>query len=166
MPLWPGQPGRCQPATDHSRAARKPPVTSAYFAATHIDADASFAIDQLSDISAVGRWALGSMDFVATAQPGVWRGQSLFDGSACFVQITSHPALGLIDYLVGSLDDRGLRVSVRVVPAASGSGCTAAMTTWRAANLGDADWARSCRAHDVEVLLFKAQIETAWTAPR
>lgn len=145
-------------------------MTLAHFAATRIDTPASFALAQLSDIVAVGRWALGSMEFIATSVPEVWQGRSLFDGSDCFVDIRAHPDLGLIDYHVGSMMQRLPRVSIRVSAGEDcGIGeaaCMAAMTTWRVGHGDDEGWIRTCRAHDLEVLLFKAQIETTWNAAR
>jgi hypothetical protein len=143
-------------------------VTFAHFAATHIDTTASFAMAQLSDVASLGQWALGSMDFVATSDGNVWRGRSLFDGSDCFVEIRAYPDLGLVDYHVGSLQMRIPRVSIRIVPGdtlgSDDACCIATMTTWRADHVDDDGWIRTCRAHDLEVLLFKAQIETAWNA--
>ena len=125
---------------------------------------------QLSDAVAVGRWALGSMNVIATPVQGIWHGRSLFDGSDCFFEIRAHHEHGLVDYHVGSMALRLPRVSIRVTPGETRGmehdDCTAAMTTWRAAGLDHEGWLRTCRAHDVEVLLFKAQIETAWNSTR
>ncbi|MDT8853955.1 hypothetical protein RNZ50_02695 [Paracoccaceae bacterium Fryx2] len=138
-------------------------MTVAYLASTRIDAPLSFVWTHLTDARRVGRWALGSMDF-QPAGPGLWRGQSLFDGSEAIVEVRPHRALGLIDYHVGTLEARVPRVSIRAVAGGDwgqDAGCTlAAMSTWRAGWMDDARWARTCTTHDLEVLLFKAQIET------
>ena len=61
---------------------------------------------------------------------------------------------------------RYLSPTARVTPGAHwGLGrdtCLAAMTTWRASWMDDARWQRTCTAHELEVLLFKAQIEADW----
>lgn len=38
------------------------------------------------------------------------------------------------------------------------------MTTWRADWMDDERWNRTCKTHELEVLLFKSQIETDWNA--
>jgi hypothetical protein len=136
----------------------------AHLASVRIDVPANFAFERLSDGHALGRWALGSMGLEPAGQPGIWRGHSLFDGSEAIVEIVAHPELGLIDYHVGDLDVRSPRIAIRVTPGPDwGLGqdaCLAAMTTWRVQWMDDARWARTCTTHELEVLLFKAQIET------
>ena len=38
------------------------------------------------------------------------------------------------------------------------------MTTWRAGWMDDARWLRTVKSHELEVLLFRAQIESDWKA--
>lgn len=140
-------------------------MSPAHLASVRIGAPAEFALDRLADPHALGRWALGSMDFRPVGE-GLWERASLFDGTTSLVEIVAFPELGLIDYHVGSREARVPRVSVRVVKGAdwglSDRECMAALTTWRAGWMDDARWHRTQRTHEVEVLLFKAQIETAW----
>lgn len=142
-------------------------MSHAHLASTRIDTPANFALTRLADARAVGRWALGSMDFEPLGE-GLWQGVSLFDGSTSIVEIVLHRDLGLIDYHVGSREQRVPRVSIRVTSGADwGMGadrCIAAMTTWRAGWMDDERWRRTCVTHETEVLLFKAQIETAWNS--
>lgn len=142
----------------------------AHTASTAVDAPLDFVFAQLSDPKRLGRWTLGSMDYEPTAVDGVHVGTSLFDGSRHAVEIRPHRDLAMIDYLVGDLEKRITRVSIRLVAGAewglSETSCIAAMTTWRAAFMDDARWARTCNTHALEVLLFKEQIETAWADGR
>lgn len=141
------------------------PIGPAHLASVRIDAPIDFAFARLCDGAEVGRWALGSMGLAPTATPGVLRGTSLFDGGESLVRISAHPALWLVDYFVG-LAAPEPRISIRLSPGAAwdmgAATCLAAMTTWRPAAMEDWRWARTCTTHELEVLLFKAQIETDW----
>ena len=143
-------------------------MSSAHTASAIVDAPLDFAFSQLSDPVRLGRWTLGSMDYQPSGVEGVHIGTSLFDGSKSLVEIRPHRELGMIDYLVGSLERRIPRVSIRLVAGAewglADSACIAAMTTWRAAFMNDERWARTRATHELEVLLFKEQIETEWKA--
>lgn len=145
-------------------------MTHAHLASVRLDVPADHAFAALSDGRRLGRWALGSMDLDPTGEPGVWRGASLFDGSEAVVEIRPHPALGLIDFHLGPAGARVPRVSIRVTPGPDWGlppdSCLVAMTTWRAGWMDDARWDRTRTTHELEVLLFKAQIETAWKAAR
>lgn len=139
---------------------------TAHLAAVHIDAPFAFVFDALSDGHRLGRWALGSMDLQPVAEPGLWRGTSLFDGTPAEVEIRPHRALGLIDFYLGPAGARVPRVSIRVVDGADwgrpDDSAMVAMTTWRAAWMDEDRWTRTCKTHELEVLLFKSQIETAF----
>lgn len=143
-------------------------MSHAHLASVRIDAPLAFAFAQLTDIAAMGRWALGSMDFQPTATARVHVGTSLFDGARTFVEIRANEDAGLIDYLVGTEKERLPRISIRLTEGTHWGEpkdtCLAAMSTWRAAWMDDARWARTCTTHETEVLLFRAQIETAWAA--
>lgn len=144
-------------------------MSHAHLAAAQIDAPADFALTQLADARAIGRWTLGSMDFTPLGD-GLWQGTSLFDGATSIVEIVAHRALGLIDYHVGTAEARVPRISIRVTPGPDwglrADQCLAAMTTWRAGWMEDDRWERTRKTHEVEALLFKAQIETAWRQAR
>ncbi|MCB1448218.1 MAG: hypothetical protein KDJ87_21170 [Rhizobiaceae bacterium] len=143
-------------------------MSAAHTASAIVDAPLDFVFSQLSDPAHLGRWTLGSMDYQPSGVADVHIGTSLFDGSKSMVEIRPYRALGMIDYLVGSLEKRIPRVSIRLVAGAEWSlpeaSCIAAMTTWRAAFMTDERWARTRATHELEVLLFKEQIETQWKA--
>ncbi len=143
-------------------------MSHAHLASVRVDAPAGFAFSHLSDGRKLGRWTLGSMDLVPAEEPGLWRGASLFDGAPAEVEIRPHPALGLIDFHLGPAGARVPRVSIRVTPGPDWGlpeqSCLVAMTTWRAGWMDDGRWERTRKTHELEVLLFKAQIETDWSA--
>lgn len=145
-------------------------MSVAHTASAIVDAPLEFVFAQLSDAGRLGRWTLGSMDYRPSGVAGVHIGTSLFDGSKSMVEIRPHPPLGIIDYLVGDLERRIPRVSIRLVAGAewglAEQSCIAAMTTWRAAFMSDERWSRTRTTHELEVLLFKEQIETEWKADR
>jgi len=136
----------------------------AHQAATLVDVPAAFALDRLAAAEFVGGWALGSMDLVQVA-PGVWRGQSLFDGSDAHVEIRAHPELGLIDFAVGTAEHRAPRIFIRVTPGPvigrDAGCCLVTLHALRAAGADDARWNRTCTAHETEILLIRAQLERA-----
>ncbi|MBX9455203.1 MAG: hypothetical protein KL863_03785 [Rhizobium sp.] len=145
-------------------------MSPAHTASTIVDAPLDVVFAQLCDPARLGRWTLGSMDYQPSGVAGVHVGTSLFDGATSLVEIRPAPELGIIDYLVGSLEKRIPRVSIRLVAGPDwglpDTSCIAAMTTWRAAFMTDERWARTRTTHELEVLLFKEQIETDWKAGR
>ena len=143
-------------------------MTFAHQASVQVEAPADFVFAQLSDGHKLGRWALGSMDLRPAGEPGLLRGVSLFDGAPHDVEIRPHASIGLIDFHVGPSGARVPRISIRVTPGRDwgldeGS-CLVAMSTWRAGWMDSSRWERTCKTHELEVLLFKAQIETDWNA--
>jgi len=139
----------------------------AHQAAARVAVPSDFAFEQLSDAGFVGRWALGSMGLEPIGE-GVFRGRSLFDGSEAFVEIRAEPALGLIDFHVGTEKARQPRIFMRLTPGpVLGMGAGECLVTLHALRAGDAPddrWARTCLTHEAEILLIKAQLEAAWAA--
>lgn len=137
-----------------------------HHACVRVGVPAGFAFAQLSSADCVGRWALGSMQLTATDNERVFKGVSLFDGSDAFVEIEPHPQQLLIDFHVGDAVVRSPRISIRVVSGeAVGHGpdaCIVSMSALRALSMSEERWQRTCVTHQLEVLLFKEQIETAY----
>jgi hypothetical protein len=137
----------------------------AHTTAALVSVPAGFALAQLADARFVGGWSLGSMHLAEVA-PGVYRGISMFDGSAAHVDIRPRPDLGLIDFGVGTLESRMPRIFIRVTPGdvlGHGDGaCLLTLTALRAAGADPARWSRTCNTHEAEILLIKAQLETAF----
>ena len=126
---------------------------------------AEFAFARLSEAEFIGGWSLGSMG-LAPVGGGVFRGVSLFDGSEAFVEILPQPGLGLIDFAVGTRAARSPRIAIRVAdggPLRHGDGvCIVTLSALRAATSDDERWQKTCTTHETEILLIKAQLETAW----
>lgn len=138
----------------------------AHIASTVVTVPAGFALDRLSDAGFVGGWSLGSMGLTLVA-PGVFRGISMFDGSEAFVDVRLQRDVGLIDFGVGTAEQRVPRIFVRVTPGtvlghADGK-CLITMIALRMADSEADRWARTCTTHETEILLIKAQLEAAYT---
>lgn len=136
-----------------------------HMAAALVDVPASFAFAHLSDAALVGGWSLGSMNLRAVA-PDVYEGDSLFDGGAAYVEIRPTPSLGLIDFSVGTREARVPRISIRVsagdMLGYGANVCHVALAATRPAATPDDSWKRTCTTHETEILLIKAQLETAF----
>jgi hypothetical protein len=137
----------------------------AHMTSRPVSVPSDFAFTRLSCGEFVGGWALGSMGLELIG-PGVWRGRSLFDGSDAHVEILARAELGIIDYAVGSAEQRSPRIFIRVTPGdVLGLGsdcCLVTLHALRSAAADDARWARTCTAHETEILLIKAQLERAF----
>ena len=137
----------------------------AHIASALVGVPAEFAFGRLADAAFVGGWSLGSMGLTEVAA-GVYRGVSMFDGSLAHVDIRPQPALGLIDFGVGTAEMRVPRIFIRVTPGpvlGHGAGeCLVTMTALRAAGSGAETWARTCSTHETEILLIRAQLEAAF----
>lgn len=137
-------------------------------ASARVAVPADFAFARLRSPDFVGGWALGSMDLRPSGAAGVFEGRSLFDGSAAHVEILACPERLLIDYAVGTLEARSPRISMRITPGAHTGGaeetCTVVLIALRAEGAPAERWARTCAAHETEILLVKGQLETAWAA--
>lgn len=136
----------------------------AHTAASMVQSPARFAFDCLASAAFVGGWSLGSMD-LQPVRDGLYRGRSLFDGSDAFVEIRPNPDLGLIDFAVGSAKRRDPRIFIRVTPGdvlgLDRACCLVSLHALRSGHATDAAWARTCTTHEAEILLIKAQLETA-----
>jgi hypothetical protein len=137
-------------------------TTLAHMTTQLVAAPAEAAFAYLRDPLKLGRWSLGCFDTAATETPGLYTGRSLFDGGTGWYRIDA--AGSVIDYLVGTPQHLVRRVCVRIMPGtdlgyADGT-CLVTLTAWRPADMDEPRWARLCAAHEVEILLIKAQIES------
>lgn len=142
----------------------------AHQAASWISVPATFAFRRLADPQFIGGWSLGSMGLVPTGKPDIFEGRSTFDGSSTCVRIAPYDDLGLIDYYVGTDDDLYPRINIRVsdgprIGAAIGT-CLVVLTALRALNANPENWTRTCTCHEVEILLIRSQLETAYDRER
>jgi hypothetical protein len=135
----------------------------AHACTTLVEVGAETAFAFLADPKALGGWTLGCWD--ASVDPtGRFYGVSLFSGDETWGRVDADPARLLIDYLVGSRQDRlARRISARVVPGpATGrpeSVCLVTLTAWRGAAMDDVTWRQLVAAHEAELVLIKGQLE-------
>lgn len=127
-----------------------------------IDVTASAAFDFMADPLTLGSWSLGCMN--VTAEQGLYRGTSMFDGSTAWVRIVPHREQLLIDYHVGSPGSLKPRISARIVPGEfcdlPSSQCYVSLLAWRLGGMTDARWKQLCDTHEAEMWLIKAKLES------
>lgn len=122
----------------------------------------------LSTVPGMSRWILGLWNCRET-QPGLFTGESLFDGATGFVRLQVDTARGLVDYLVGATPDSlepRIRASViagALLGHAPGT-CVVTLEAWRTGDMSDERWARLMHTHETEIELIRAQLAAA--APR
>ena len=125
-------------------------------------AEAAFAY--LRDPERVGRWSLGCFDTATTGTPGLYSGRSLFDDTSGWFRIDTDAARAVIDYLVGTPQKLVRRISARIMSGPElgydSRTCLVTLTAWRPVEMDDERWARLCAAHEAEIFLIKAQIES------
>jgi hypothetical protein len=129
-----------------------------------VAAPAEVAFAYLRDPIALGRWSLGCFATEATDTPGLYTGRSLFDGGAGWFRVDADAAALSIDYLVGTPEHLVRRICARIIPGPdlghADATCLVTLTAWRPATMDNARWERLCVAHEAEILLIKAQLET------
>jgi hypothetical protein len=134
----------------------------AHCATTLVGVAADRAYAFLVDPAALGRWSLGCMDLVDVGG-GIYRGRSLFDGGEGFLSIDGDPQRRVVDYHVGTLQERAPRICARVVPGPvcglAPSECYVSLLAWRSTSMDEARWHRLCASHAAEIWLIKAQLE-------
>ena len=90
---------------------------------------------------------------------------SLYDGARGWFRIDADRARHIVDYHVGDAASQVPRVAARVIPGPvcglPATSCYVTLTAWRVAGMDDDRWSRLCAAHEAEIWLIKAQIETA-----
>jgi hypothetical protein len=121
------------------------------------------AFRYLADPVKLGLWALGCFDTQPTGTDGLFKGTSLFDGSAAWFRIETDPKRFLIDYHVGDSKQQLPRISTRIVPGPNygqdAEHCMVSMMAWRTSDMSDHRWQRLCATHDAEILMIQAQLE-------
>ncbi len=125
-------------------------------------------IAHLSTAPGMSRWILGLWNCRET-QPGLFTGDSLFDGATGWVRVQVDAARGLVDYLVGATPESLLpRIRASVIAGESlghaPGTCVVTLEAWRTGDMGDERWARLTHTHETEIELIRAQLAAA--APR
>lgn len=136
----------------------------AHCATALVEVDASEAFDFLADPLMLGTWSLGCMRTGPTQSPALFTGYSQYDNSQVWFEVAAHRELLLIDYRVGTPDSLAPRISARVIPAAAcdleSDQCYVTLLAWRSAQMSLARWQQLCTAHEAEIWLIKARLES------
>ena len=132
-------------------------------ATAEVAVDAKTAFLFMADGIKQGRWALGSWDR-RQVEEDLFVGTSLFDGQETWVRISADPEQLLIDYFVGRSPDSLLpRNSARIIPGPvtkrDEKSCLITLMTWRAADVTDDAWERTCVTHETELFIIKGLLE-------
>ena len=135
----------------------------AHAATVLVEVPAETAFAYVADGLKQADWTLGSWNREQVGN-GLFRGTSLFDGSATYVRIDAEPERLLVDYWVGPDRDSLLRVnSARVVPGPAvghpEGTCLVTLTKWRTPSQSDDEWERCCVTFDTEVHMIKGRLE-------
>jgi hypothetical protein len=130
-----------------------------------IEVEAEVAFQFLADPLQLGRWSLGCFETKSTGSAGLYSGVSLYDGTRASFSIDADRTRYIIDYHLGDISAQVPRISARVIPGTvcglGPSCCYVTLTAWRTVGMDDDRWARLRSAHEAEIWLIKAQIETA-----
>jgi len=142
------------------------PLALSHCVTAHVAAEADAAFRFLADPLALGGWSLGCMRTRPDGTDGLHTGESLFDGAQGWFRIDADPDRLTVDYAVGRAEALRTRISARVLrPEAlelpRGS-CYVTLVAWRPAAMPADRWRRLCAAHETEILLIKAQIESGY----
>ena len=132
-------------------------------------ANVAQALAHLSTQAGMSRWVLGLWNCRELA-PGLFQGESLFDGGTGFVRVRVRLGVeltdGTVDYGVGAQPDTlSWRIRASVVAGdalghAPGS-CLVTLQARRTGNMDDERWARLVHSHETEIELIRAQLATA-----
>lgn len=122
------------------------------------------ALAHLSSVAGMRRWNLGLWNCRET-EPGLYTGESLFDGARGWLRVQADPARGLVDYLVGPDPERlapRIRASVQAGDTLGhgADSCVVSLQAWRTADMSDARWQRLAQTHETEIELICSQLES------
>ncbi len=113
----------------------------------------------------MSRWTLGLWNTREVA-PGLYAGESLFDGASGLVQVSVDEVRGVVDYAVGASREslvpriRATVIAGEALGHAAGT-CVVTLIAWRTAAMDDERWARLAASHEVEIDLIRGQLEAA-----
>ncbi len=131
-------------------------------AARLCQADVPTALAHLSTQAGMSRWVLGLWN-CREVEPGLFQGESLFDGAGGWVRVVVDATRGQVDYLVGAnpqtLAPR-IRAFVTAGPALGHAAGTSLVTlqAWRTGDMADERWQRLMTTHETEIELIRAQL--------
>ncbi|MEY4711978.1 MAG: hypothetical protein RIS88_1428 [Pseudomonadota bacterium] len=125
-------------------------------------ADVLTALAHLSTQSGMSRWVLGLWN-CREVEPGLFQGESLFDGAGGWVRVVVDAARGQVDYWVGATPQAlAPRIRAHVAggetlghPAGT---CLVTLLAWRTGDMADERWQRLMTTHETEIELIRAQL--------
>ncbi|WP_293853237.1 hypothetical protein [uncultured Alsobacter sp.] len=142
------------------------PAALSHCATAHVMAEADAAFRFMADPIALGGWSLGCMRTRPDGDDGLHTGESLFDGGRGWFRIQADPERLTVDYGLGTPQALAWRIAAQVVRpercALPAGTCYVSLIAWRPAGMADERWRRLCSAHETEILLIKAQIESGY----
>jgi hypothetical protein len=123
------------------------------------------ALEHLSTQHGMSRWNLGLRQ-CREVEPGLFRGESLFDGGVGWVRVTVDAGRGRVEYGVGrSADALVPRIHAEVIDGArlghAAGTCLVTLHAWRPGGMSDERWQRLVHTHETEIELIRAQLEAA-----
>jgi hypothetical protein len=138
---------------------------SAHTASRLCHAAVATALRHLTTPPGLSRWALGLWN-CREVEPGLFTGESLFDGAVAWVRIVRLAGADAVDYHVGATPDRLLpRIHARVIdgpllghPAGT---CVVSLLAWQPADMPEERWRRLVVSHETEIELIQAQLAGA-----
>jgi len=120
------------------------------------------ALAHLSSAAGMQRWNLGLWN-CREVEPGLFTGESLFDGTAGWVRVVTEAQRGVIDYLIGA-DPHSLTPRIRASVIAgevlgyAAASCVITLEAWRTATMPQDRWRRLMQTHETEIDLICAQL--------
>ena len=141
------------------------PASLVHATARLVRCTAQAALRHLSTAAGMARWTLGMTNCRESGEPGLFVGESLHDGSTGLVRVRVDAGGGLVDYAVGARADAlvsRIRATVQPGPALGHAEdlCMVTLLAWRIAGMDDARWRRLINAHEAEMDLVQAQLQT------
>ena len=128
-----------------------------------VSVHAQTAFDIMSDGIKQGQWAWGSWQR-QEVEPGLFVGNSIFDGKPTYVRLHADPSLLQVDYEVGR--DPGamqFRNMSRVIPGPllghGETSCVITLLTWRLKSQSDEAWLQMSTVHEAEMFLIRGLLE-------
>jgi hypothetical protein len=120
------------------------------------------ALAHLSTRVGMSRWILGLWN-CREVSPGLFQGESLFDGASGWVRVNVDAERAQVDYLVGATVEslvpriRAYVIAGETLGHATGT-CVVTLEAWRTGDMGDERWQRLMHTHETEIELIRAQL--------
>ena len=120
------------------------------------------ALAHMTGAQGMSRWNLGLWN-CREVEPGLFTGESLFDGAKGWVRKTPQGDGSTVDSWVGGEPGKlTMRISVRVLASESlgypAGGSLITLTAWRPQAMTEERWQRLIKTHEAEILMIQAQL--------